>query len=153
MAKRNEVIERDKGWKRIQREVAEARRGGVKVGVLGDAGASEEGTDLIDIAIYNEFGTRGIPARPFIRGAYDEKRRQLAKRKERLWNLILQGRIGARRALGLLGEEHQGQIQEFMTALSQPPNAPSTIAQKGSSNPLIDTGRLRGSIRWEYENA
>ena len=153
MAKRNQVIERDQGWKRIQREVAAAKRGGVKVGVLGDAGASDDGTNLIDIAIYNEFGTRSAPARPFIRGAYDENRRKLARTQERLWGLLLRGRVDARRALGLLGDQHQGQIQEYMTALSQPPNAPSTIAQKGTNNPLIDNGRLRGSIRWEYENA
>jgi len=28
------------------------------------------------------------------------------------------------------------------------PNAPSTVAQKGSSRPLIDTGELRRSITW-----
>jgi len=25
------------------------------------------------------------------------------------------------------------------------------VAQKGSSNPLIDEGRLRNSIRWEHD--
>jgi len=39
-----------------------------------------------------------------------------------------------------------------MTALDQPPNAPSTVARKrGSTNPLIDTGQLRRSIDWERD--
>jgi len=153
MARRNAVIERDKGWNRIQREIKAARRGRVKVGVLGEQADEqyEDGADLIDIAIYNEFGTRGTPARPFVRGAFDLRKDAIARTQERLWGLVLRGKLTARRALGLLGEQHQAQIQDYMTALDQPPNAPETIARKGSSNPLIDTGRLRGSIRWDYD--
>jgi hypothetical protein len=29
-----------------------------------------------------------------------------------------------------------------------PPNAPSTVAKKGSSRPLVDTGRLVNAITW-----
>jgi hypothetical protein len=29
------------------------------------------------------------------------------------------------------------------------PNAPETIEQKGSSSPLIDTGRMVGAVRYE----
>lgn len=39
-----------------------------------------------------------------------------------------------------------GKVQEFMTELRDPPNAASTIRQKGSDNPLIDTGALRASV-------
>lgn len=39
-----------------------------------------------------------------------------------------------------------GAVQEYMTDLKTPPNARSTIAAKGSDNPLINTGALRGSV-------
>ena len=39
-----------------------------------------------------------------------------------------------------------GKVQEFMTELRDPPNAKSTIRQKGSDNPLIDKGPLRASV-------
>lgn len=145
------VRERDMGWRRIQREMRAAERESVKVGVLGDAGTDEEGTDLILIAAANEFGTSDgrIPPRPFVRGAFDARQQELAQMQERLWSLVLRGRITVVRALALMGEEHQGQIQEYMTALDTPPNAPRTIAEKGSSNPLIDEGTLRRAIRWE----
>lgn len=39
-----------------------------------------------------------------------------------------------------------GEVKQFMNDLSSPPNAASTIAKKGSSNPLIDTGALRESV-------
>lgn len=149
--RQNSVRDRDLGWKRISREIERARRASVKVGVLADAGQSDDGVDLVDVAVFNEFGTSRAPARPFIRGAFDAKQRELARTQARLWDQVVRGRINAKRAIGLLGQTHEGQIKEYMTALREPPNAPSTIAQKGSSNPLIDTGRLRGSIRWENE--
>lgn len=45
-----------------------------------------------------------------------------------------------------IGLEAAAAVQEYMTNLSEPPNAPSTIAKKGSNNPLIDTGELRQSV-------
>lgn len=143
------VTERDMGWNRLMREFKQARKApGVKVGVLSDAGTDEDGADLLLIAAANELGTDTIPSRPFVRGAFDEHRRDLYRTQERIWNLVQQGRITLDRGLALLGEEHQGQIQQYMTAIDTPPNAPRTIAEKGSDNPLIDEGTLRRAIRW-----
>ena len=147
----NRVEERDLGWKRIQREIQAAKSASVRVGVLADAGTSDDGVDLVDIAVFNEFGTKRAPPRPFIRGAFDEKQRDLTRLKARLWNQVLAGRLDTRRALGLLGQTHEDQIKVYMTELSAPENAASTVAAKGSSNPLIDTGRLRASIRWTHD--
>ena len=149
-----EMVERDLGWDRIRREIDTAGRSGVKVGVLSDQDETyDNGADLLLVAAANEFGTADghIPPRPFIRGAFDEKQRALYRMQGRLWSQVLAGNLTTRQALGLLGEEHQGQVQEYMTALETPPNAPRTVAAKGSANPLIDEGRLRNSIRWEHD--
>ena len=152
----NRVEERDLGWKRIQREIEAAKNASVRVGVLADAGTSDDGVDLVDIAVFNEFGTKRAPPRPFIRGAFDEKHRDLTRLKARLWNQVLAGRLDTRRALGLLGQTHEDQIKVFMTELRTPANEASTIAAKTRAgrkgdNPLIDTGRLRASIRWTHD--
>lgn len=42
-----------------------------------------------------------------------------------------------------------GAVQVYMTELRDPPNAPSTIRAKGSDNPLINTGALRGSVSYK----
>ena len=152
----NRVEERDLGWKRIQREIQAAKSASVRVGVLADAGTSDDGVDLVDIAVFNEFGTKRAPPRPFIRGAFDEKQRDLTRLKARLWNQVLAGRLDTRRALGLLGQTHEDQIKVFMTELRTPANEASTIAAKTRAgrkgdNPLIDTGRLRASIRWTHD--
>ena len=152
---RNRVEEKDHGWNRIKGEIQAARGGGVKVGVLSDTQETyeESGADMLLVAAANEFGTADgrVPPRPFIRGGFDQNQRALGRTAQRLWDQVLAGTLTTRRALGLLGEQHQGQVQEYMTALQTPANAPRTVAQKGSSNPLIDEGRLRNSIRWEYD--
>ena len=51
-----------------------------------------------------------------------------------------------RHMLQQLGEVHVGDIQQRIRDLKEPKNSDVTIARKGSSNPLIDTGRLRQSV-------
>ena len=174
---RNRVTEKDHGWNRIKGEIQAAQGAGVKVGVLSDSEAHDGGADMVMIAATNEFGAeipvtdkmRGffaykfgvnlkksttkitIPARSFIRGGYDQNQRSLRRTKQRLWGLVLDGRLTTRDALGLLGEEHQGQVREFMVALDNPENSSLTEREKGSSNPLMNEGRLYNSIRWEYD--
>ena len=42
-------------------------------------------------------------------------------------------------------------IQDRIAALNQPPNAPSTLAEKKGDNPLLDTGRLHAGVTYELE--
>lgn len=153
----NRVEERDMGWQAISREIEAAKGAGVRVGVLGDSQPAEDGTDMVLIAAANEFGTDTIPSRPFMRGAFDERRSSLFNMQRRLWDQVLAGRLTTRSALGLLGETHQGQVQDYMnTPQNFVPNEPSTIRSKTRAGrrgdqPLRDTGRLFQSIRWEHE--
>lgn len=151
MSRRNSVQEIDQGWDAIKDQVAKAKGSSVNVGILSDAQPHpDDGADMALIAAANEFGTDTIPARPFLRGAFDANQRGLTQTASRLFGLIMEGKLTSRRALALMGEEHQGQVQEYLQALDTPPNAPRTVAQKGSSNPLIDEGHLLESIRWEH---
>ncbi len=142
---KNQVIDTDKGWERIKRETQALSGKAVKVGIQSDAG------EVLDRAFFNEYGTTRIPARPFVSTAFDENRDDLHAMKSRLWDGLMMGRIGADQAAALLGEHHQNQVQEKITSIQTPPNAASTVEQKGSSNPLIDTGQMRQSVRYEVE--
>lgn len=57
-----------------------------------------------------------------------------------------------RRCLELIGMTAAAKVQQYMTNLQSPPNAPSTIKKKGSSNPLINNGALRQSITYSITN-
>lgn len=52
----------------------------------------------------------------------------------------------SRRIMARVGVAAEGAIKQYITDLDSPPNKPSTIRRKGSSNPLIDTGNMRASV-------
>ncbi len=91
-----------------------------------------------------------IPERPYIRGSFDSQ-----KSKQKINNFIdanlnkvFEMQITGKQFLEMLGIFVVGIIQEYMTDLRRPKNAPMTVEMKGSSNPLIDTGRLRQAITY-----
>lgn len=151
------VTVKDKGLDALTKRLAEIGKGyTLTVGVHGEEGgapAKGSGTTLLEVATINEFGL-GVPERSFIRDWADASE---SKRKEDLRKVgqaILTGAFDVPTGLGRLGALYQGEIQNRMAAGIPPPNAASTIARKGSSTPLIDTGQLRSSILWKvtHEN-
>jgi hypothetical protein len=48
--------------------------------------------------------------------------------------------------LEAVGVVASGAARQYMTELKTPPNAPSTIKEKGSDNPLINRGHLRAAV-------
>lgn len=158
---RDRVVDRDKGYKRIRdnlRKLDKASTGdgpGVFVGVRSDAGDDEDGTPLTAIAAVNEFGSADghVPERSFLRSTVDANREAyvalLGKALDRAYSGGGSPKATLKRLLGRLGAKAAGDVQKTITKLDSPPNAPATVAKKGSDNPLIDTGRLRQSIDWK----
>lgn len=135
---------------------AKAARGvkGVEVGFFSTS-KYPDGTPVTNVAAFNEFGTEtaggGVrtPERPFFRQAIEQGKRQLPA--------VLRKSVNPRtmavtkKVAGRLGLAMQGIIQESITDLTEPPNAPSTIRAKRSSNPLIDTGFMRSQVTYRVE--
>lgn len=126
----------------------------VKVGF--PAGQADQ--DVIDHAIWNNFGTRSIPERPFMQNAMRNNRAAYkAAMRASAFTIMIEVALGSeasaekRKALSRLGIKAQGDIQAEITALRTPPNAPSTIRQKGSSNPLIMSGEMRAAVTFKVE--
>ena len=119
------------------------------------AGQKRNPEPVTNVAVWNEFGTDGggwggpIPERPFFRQALNGAKSEL--------HPILRAHIDpetmivTRRVGGLLGTALQGRVQKSITALNTPPNAPTTIILKGSSNPLLDTGFLRQAVTYRID--
>jgi hypothetical protein len=122
---------------------------GIKVGIQADAGKDpDSGVDVLDIAIFNEFGTETSPARPFVRDFFEKNRKVLATAMGRQAEAVARGvrPTTAMDTLGLWVEKHQkAHVQQ--SPRWAVPNAPSTVARKGSSTPLIDDGVMLGAIR------
>lgn len=155
------ISDKDKGLKALIERCVSLKRATVKVGVLEDKGAEAKRTEdeepgemtVLEVATIHEFGApaAGIPARSFIRGTVDEQRGEIADVQRKLAIAVLSGKLEIGRALNQLGAAVSARIQRRIARGIQPPLLPRTIARKGSSKPLVDTGQLRSSISWEVE--
>lgn len=146
------------GGQRLQQRMAEIqkrleRNSGVYVGVPSGAGQYEDGASLAVIGAVQEFGSADgrIPERSFLRVPLRSNRDLFAKIFRNQIPLVVSGELTMRQFMEQLGARGVGVSQEAISAGIAPPNAPSTIAQKGSSQPLVDTGRLRQSITYVVE--
>lgn len=144
----NVVLDIDHGWRHIKTQVGTLKHYGVKIGIQADAGKETDGTDLLDIAVYNEFGTEKIPSRPFMRTMADNCQTKLNVVAEAGVEAIKSGQT-AEYLIALIGTWYQDQQKKVIRDWPWAPNAPSTIARKGSDKPLIDTAKMINAIRYE----
>lgn len=143
----------DRGWKRIRRQLTKFDGAAVIVGIQSDEPPRAGGTSMALVAAANEFGTDDghVPERSFLRSTMDENRTRYFRLARDLHDDVIRGKIRIWPALSRIGQKAQADVQKKIVDLRDPPNAPSTIARKGSSNPLIDTGAMRQSIRYVVE--
>ena len=140
-------------YKKFLAKMAEIA-GGVKAGILNNA-TTADGQSIPTYAVYNEYGTKNIPARPFMR--------EVAKEKPKVWIGTMVGHIRNRAAdpqawkdaLGKAGEQMEKDIKNSIQNGSWNPNAPSTVAAKARKgktepdHPLIDTGQMLAAVSYE----
>jgi hypothetical protein len=156
------VVDRDKGFKALMRmtERMKAEKPYVVVGITGKSGGKPhedaEGMTIVDIGAVHEFGIPGkIPERSFIRATVDEHGKKYRKyivdgvRREAMEAAKAATFSTSSQTLKRTGLMVEGDIKKRIAAGIAPPNAPATIARKGSSKPLINTGQLRASIASE----
>lgn len=118
----------------------------IKVGFLESSGGYEDGTTVAQVAAWNEFGTEHSPSRPFMRQTLKDQREEITKFARDRAKGVVNGSMSAQMALNGIGSYVKGRMQAEIRDGEFEPNAPSTVAHKGSSKPLIDTGRMRQSI-------
>lgn len=99
-------------------------------------------------AMWQEYGTsRGIPSRPFLRNALYENEARYANFVGPFIAQVMNG-ASPRAVTNALGPFMVMSIQRTIAAGGFTALAPSTIARKGHSKPLIETGSMYGSIDW-----
>ena len=118
-----------------------------RVGFQSGKATEEDGTDICDIAAWNELGNEHIPSRPFIRNSVDNHSDEINSFLMEKRNDLVNG-ASARQVLNEIGVFQKDLIQAEIVNGSFEPNAEATIKKKGSSKPLIDTGRMRQSVNY-----
>ena len=89
-----------------------------------------------------------IPERSFLRAGFDKHRDEVAKKATMLLADVADGKMSAEACFKGVGLELSSKIKDYAVELRDPPNHPFTVEQKGSSNPLVDTGDMIGGITW-----
>ncbi len=142
-------VSNDQVWWALRKKIGNLARSTVKVGILGPD--SEDGDiSIVEIGAIHEFGSpaANIPERSFIRRTFQMKTTKVAKFTARIARAIINDRLTADKALELLGLFGAAEVKKTITkgARIPPKLKPATIARKGSSRPLVDTGRLLNSV-------
>lgn len=143
-----------KGWdkltpegERFYRTLEELKQKAVFVGYQAGEVMDDKGVDMAQIAMFNELGTSTSPSRPFLRMSVDENKDKIKKLSEQQKKNLTSG-SSAENILKQVGVYGVKLVQEKIGNGSFVPNAPSTIRRKGSDKPLIDTGRMRQSVKY-----
>jgi hypothetical protein len=170
MAKYTAIDDKNLGMTEILKNMAGMRGMAVKLGIPEgpEADAHQKGDDgkgptVAQYAAWNEYGTAKIPARPFIRGWLENKSENIKNTLDKVCGKVCDGKWTAEEALMRLGEFGEGGIKSYIRTGQFKPNSSVTIngsvpnkktgkkfikGKKGST-PLIDTGTMRNSIRYE----
>lgn len=124
------------------------------VGIHAAEGALVEGSlTVAQIMTVHEFGSSDgrIPMRSWLRGWFDESQEQMSGIVRDLTMAIVRGKLRAKTALARLGSIAVAELQArwARTPGDWPALKPKTIARKGSSKPLIDTGQARTSVTYQ----
>lgn len=134
---------------RLKDVLKELKNYSVEIGIFGS-------DEYVMVASVHEFGAtirRGggsitIPERSFLRTTFDEKNEEWVNFFKNQLKQVLALQMDVQTLFNRLGARMVGDVQKKITDLDAPPNAPSTIIKKGSSNPLIDTGGLRMRVTY-----
>lgn len=92
-----------------------------------------------------------IPERAFLRNGFDTNKDSVMKDAEQILPSVLAGSLATDEFLKMIGIILSSDIKDYAQQLDSPPLHPFTVKQKGSTNPLVDTGDMIESITYEVE--
>lgn len=162
-----DITDRTDDWDRFVRGLHNLYSGPTAVVAGVQQGPQQDGIQVANYAGWNEFGIQrestftdasgatrtrrtAVPARPFMRLYFDNHYEQLARFAENALTQAVLGRVTGQQAFTAIGVYNQDGIRkQIQRSEDYAPNAPATIAIKGSDKPLIDHAILLANISFE----
>lgn len=151
------VVDMDMGFTQAINDMLKLEKTYVDVGIqersvttnqVKNGNKQEAGVSIAQYAAANEFGTNKIPARSFMRTAFDENINRIQIFTGKQIGLVVDNKQSSEQAFGLIGQFMQALVQMKIRQITTPPNSPVTIAKKKSSKPLIDFGQMIAAVRY-----
>ena len=146
-----EIVYELEGLEKLDKELKYLSSHAVKVGVLWSGGSLKSNTDVQEYAIFNEYGTSKIPARPFFRLSVgtDKAQNEIKEYIKKQVEQIIQGGMTGQQAYENLGTFVVQKIKKTIASGNFAALNSQTIKKKGHSKPLMDTHSLYNSINYE----
>ncbi|HBR6996794.1 TPA: hypothetical protein L9217_000767 [Klebsiella aerogenes] len=138
------IVDDKRAWDRLVRELEATGDKEVVVGI--QQGATNDGLQVAEYATWNEFGTRTIPSRPFMRSYFDSSIDDLTRFSARGIAMVISGRGTMNQFFNAAGVRMVNGVKKSINNGAWVPNSLVTIALKGSDKPLIDTGVMLNSV-------
>jgi hypothetical protein len=92
-----------------------------------------------------------IPERAFLRKGFKANEKEVLEVAKAVLCDVVSGNLSVDDYAEMVGQELSDRIADYATDLSSPANHPFTIKNKGSSNPLVDTGDMINAIGYKVE--
>lgn len=131
-------------WDNLKQELKATGSKEVVTGI--QKGEVNDGVLVADYATWNEFGTRKIPSRPFMRTYFDNSVSQLEKFSVNGVTQVLLGKATFMQFLNAAGEEMVNGVRNSITHGDWVPNSEYTLAHKNGSAPLLDDRSMINSV-------
>lgn len=147
-----DITLRDTKLKKLTAELERFTRMEIQIGYYADGNHEtyEDGTSVVDVATFHEFGTQNMPQRSFLRGALKENRAVMKSHSKKVVAELVKGKINAKTAARRIAHAMAKIVwRKLVTASSwAEPLAHATIERKGHARILVDTELLRNELSW-----
>ena len=155
MAKETVTVTRtDKGLDKLLAEIKTLAQLKATVGYQGAGGlnqATPGGPTTAEVAAWNEFGTKTIPSRPFLRQGLNQAGPSLQVITNDGADGLVNGTKDATSFVASLAKDLSDKVRQQISSAGSwaAPNAESTVEAKGSSTPLhAGHDRLSKDLTW-----
>lgn len=144
MARIVRIIDKDRGWKRFQKDAKKLNGTISKIGLFGEG--SSPANNIAYRGAVHELGLGHNPKRPFMRNAFDKFNNDLFKFVGKTFILLQIGKVNVSRFIGLTSEWFVTKIKEEIRAGDFKPLKPATVRRKGTAVILIHTAQMINSL-------
>jgi hypothetical protein len=151
-------VKPSEAYKKFRKEMKKIKGSYVSVGLHEDAGeyTSEDGeatgVSVVEVGLWNEFGTEHIPARSWLRSTLYSHEGEINRWRSEVVKQIMDGKITVEHALSTIGFRLRELMRAKILSNMPPPNAPSTVAAKKrdgvAPRTLVHTGLLSRSVEF-----
>jgi hypothetical protein len=146
----NIVKDTDKGYNNLLK-LMKQQKVSADIGIFYNAG-QVDGVSIAEYATHNEYGTKKIPERSFLRSTFDEQE----KNAFRIIGLdikmsVLKPTFSLSKSIAKGAEYFRSEVIKKIKTADQwaVANRPSTIAKKGKNQPLIHKGIMWKAVTWK----